>query len=179
MSSALQNGRWVQDINTRTGLMLHHIKQFLRLWTRINQTHLTPVVPDDITWKLTLEGIYSSKYVYALHLLGSTATNFKQIIWKSPPPGTCKFFIWLAIQNRLWTSDILEARGWPNQRICPLSLVKTGSSQTIQNHHHIRFLNCLDLYVCDNSRLSQIICEPSVIRHNTDSFFLLKPSMKG
>jgi hypothetical protein len=28
-------------------------------------------------------------------------------------------FIWLMLQNRIWTSDRLQQRGWPNDYFCP------------------------------------------------------------
>ena len=117
--SALQNGRWVQDINLTTGLSVTHIDQFVRLWIKINQIQLILGTPDEITWKHSQSGTYSSRSAYALHFLGSTATNYKSLIWQSQAPPKGKLFAWLAIQNRLWTSDRLEARGWPNQRYCP------------------------------------------------------------
>lgn len=49
--AALQNGRWVQDINLSTGFSVLHIDQFVRLWTKINQVHLTQDTPDEIFWK--------------------------------------------------------------------------------------------------------------------------------
>ena len=35
-------------------------------------------------------------------------------------PPKVKFFTWLAIQNRIWTADRLEKRGWPNCGLCAL-----------------------------------------------------------
>lgn len=35
------------------------------------------------------------------------------------PPPNCKFFIWLAINNRCWTSDQLSKHGLPHQLACP------------------------------------------------------------
>ncbi|KAL6595666.1 hypothetical protein ACP70R_048006 [Stipagrostis hirtigluma subsp. patula] len=52
--------------------------------------------------------------------LGAIQTNFNTIIWKVWAPPKCKLFAWLAVQNRLWTSDRLAARGWPNGGNCPL-----------------------------------------------------------
>jgi hypothetical protein len=40
-------------------------------------------------------------------------------IWKTWAPANCKFFIWLAINNRCWTSTRLAKRGLPHQLACP------------------------------------------------------------
>jgi len=42
-------------------------------------------------------------------------------IWKSWAPQHCKFFIWLAINNRCWTGDRLAKRGLPHPAACPES----------------------------------------------------------
>ena len=86
VASALQNRHWVQDINILRGLTIHHIRQFVGLWTIINQIHLAHGTLDEISWKLTPKGTYSSKSAYALHFLGSIATNFRTLIWKTHAP---------------------------------------------------------------------------------------------
>lgn len=111
----------LDTFNILGGLTPQHVQQFLELWARINQILLDPNIPDEITWKLTLGGCYSTKSAYTLEFLGSTTTNYQKVIWKIPvPPPKCKFFAWIAIQNWLWTLDRPEGRGWPNQRTCPL-----------------------------------------------------------
>jgi len=48
------------------------------------------------------------------------STNFNQIIWSAWAPPKCKFFSWLAVQDRIWTADRLRARGWPHNTTCSL-----------------------------------------------------------
>lgn len=71
-------------------------------------------IEDHIVWKLIANGTYSAGSAYKAQLLGSTTTNYLSIIWKAWAPPKCKHFVWLAIQNRLWTSAPLQHRGWPN-----------------------------------------------------------------
>lgn len=41
-------------------------------------------------------------------------------IWRSRAPLICKIFTWLALKNRVWTSDRLARRGLPHHDACPL-----------------------------------------------------------
>ncbi|XP_071680109.1 uncharacterized protein [Lolium perenne] len=46
--------------------------------------------------------------------------SFGNIVWKTWAPLKCRFFAWLAVQNRLWTADRLAKRGWPHPPTCQL-----------------------------------------------------------
>lgn len=62
--------------------------------------------------EFTSHGEYMTTSAYKAQLLGTTTTNFNYLIWKSWAPRKCKTFVWLIIQNRVWTSDRLATRGW-------------------------------------------------------------------
>ena len=65
------------------------------------------------------------KNILLCRLTMPATRNFETIIWKPWAPPKCKFFSSLAIPNRIWTADRLEARNWSNQRICPLCRIPT------------------------------------------------------
>jgi hypothetical protein len=48
----------------------------------------------------------------------------------------CKFFLWLAENNRCWTVDRLAKRGLPHPEVCPLC------DQVDETHQHI-LIGCL------------------------------------
>jgi hypothetical protein len=42
------------------------------------------------------------------------------LVWKTWAPPKEDFFAWLVIQNRIWTADRIDRRGWPNCEECRL-----------------------------------------------------------
>ena len=60
------------------------------------------------------------KSAYALQLEGKIKSPVASAIWKPWGPNKCKFFLWLLLQNRIWTADRLLLREWPNSYFCPL-----------------------------------------------------------
>ena len=117
---ALTNDFWAAHVDTQGGLSLEHISQFVRLWELIANVNLTPGVADLITWKFTKDGSYSSSSAYKMQFLGQVDSMMPTLVWKPWAPSKCKIFTWLVLQNRVWTADRLERRGWPNCGRCKL-----------------------------------------------------------
>ena len=110
---------WVSQIDTHGGLTFDHITQFATLWEILADIQLNNDVPDKIVWKLTQNGSYSSKSAYNMQFLGQTSSTMPALVWKPcPPPLKCKIFAWLILQNRVWSADRLERRGW--KKLWPL-----------------------------------------------------------
>ena len=123
VQQALNENNWVRDINLLWLDTVQHFIQFTRLWQGLQEVELNPEIQDQITWKLTASGDYTTRSAYLAQFIGVVNTDFDKLIWKTWAPPTCKFFFaWLAIQNRLWTVDRLAARGCPNQQYCPLCM---------------------------------------------------------
>ena len=77
-------------------------------------------VEDKIVWNLTPNGEYSASSAYTAQFFGAESTNMMKMVWKVWAPPKVKFFAWLTLQNRHWTSDRLATRGWRNCGLCPL-----------------------------------------------------------
>lgn len=120
VNKALDNDSWTSNINTQDGLSLDHIIQFTNLWEMTHGIHLDPSTTDSILWKLTKDGCYSSKSAYTMQFFGHPKSCMPSLVWKPWAPPKCKIFAWLIIQNRVWTADRLQKRGWPNCGTCKL-----------------------------------------------------------
>ncbi|KAK1652343.1 hypothetical protein QYE76_070148 [Lolium multiflorum] len=97
-----------------------HMEQYIRLWELVSNVNLTPGTDDSVVWTLTLNGCYSAKSAYKAQFMAALPCPFGNIVWKTWAPPKCRFFAWLAVQNRLWTADRLAKRGWPHPTTCQL-----------------------------------------------------------
>ena len=112
---------------------MNHIAEFVNLWSELSRIQLNPGVADSISWKLTNDGQYSAATAYRAQFLGLIDSDMPLLVWKNWAPPKCKFFAWLAINNRIWTADRLQRRGWPNCNLCPLC------KQTQESAAHLLF----------------------------------------
>ena len=117
---AVMNGSWIGDIayNLNHELLIEYFK----LWTAIETAgiNLDDTSEDKITWTLESSGEYSAKSAYAVQFAGQISSNYPALIWNVWAPPKCKFFVWLLLQDRLWTAARLQLRGWKNNYSCAL-----------------------------------------------------------
>ncbi|XP_066333406.1 uncharacterized protein [Miscanthus floridulus] len=102
----------------RGGLSVEVLMEYLLLWDQLDGVHRNQDTPDQHLWKLTQSGIYTSKSTYEALFIGSIKFIPWKRIWKSWAPLRCKFFVWLAIKQRLWTADRLARRGLQHPPAC-------------------------------------------------------------
>ncbi|KAM3309857.1 hypothetical protein ACQJBY_030885 [Aegilops geniculata] len=86
----------------------------------VHDFHLDEQAEDNIIWKHANNGIYTASTAYKAQFLRMTLSPMDRMVWKAWAPPKVKFFAWLALQDRIWTADRLEKRGWPNCGPCPL-----------------------------------------------------------
>lgn len=118
VSDALQNDNWVGDIGP--DLSLQALQEFLRLWPQVTDFQLTEGAEDVVRWTWEKDGNFSARSAYAARFMGLEVSPTAAFTWKSRAPLQCRFFAWLALRNRCWTSDRLARRGLPHQDACPL-----------------------------------------------------------
>lgn len=127
VQQAIQNGRWMsglQHINSA-----HLIDQFVSLWNISHATVLSSA-EDTIRWDLNGDS-YSVTTVYQACFLGRIHQPHLEAAWSIKAEGKVQFFMWLLLQNRLWTADRLEERGWPHEDRC------TFCDQVLESANHL------------------------------------------
>jgi len=124
---------WIRDI--AYNLTHDLLKEYFDLWTAIDSIRpdLDESSEDTIVWTLESSGQYSSKSAYAIQFAGQVQSSFPALIWNAWAPPKCKFFLWLLLQNRLWTSARLQLRHWKNNYFCALC------ERNLETAHHLFF----------------------------------------
>jgi hypothetical protein len=61
-----------------------------------------------------------TKSAYKMQFEGHIISTMPDMVWRPWAPPKCKLFAWLIIQNRVWTADRLQKRGWPSCVLCKL-----------------------------------------------------------
>jgi len=119
LHDALSDNRWIRDIMLRPNFNIHHLEQFIDLWAIAREVSLNPEITDTIRWKWTTNGEYSAASAYRAQFFGSVKTKLQPLIWKPWAPQKCKFFAWLIIKSRVWTSDRLAVRAGRGMMFAP------------------------------------------------------------
>jgi hypothetical protein len=86
----------------------------------VNEINFDEDTKDDIKWKFTANGEYSAASAYSTQFQGMVNSFMMEAVWKSWAPSKSKLFAWLILQNRVWSADRLQKRGWPNCGNCQL-----------------------------------------------------------
>jgi len=85
----IENGTWTRDLWRMS--TEEEMAQYILLWEVVQDVQFSEV-PDEISWKWTTNGLYSSKTAYEIQFVGST-----QAIWKAKTEGKHRFFAWLLV----------------------------------------------------------------------------------
>jgi hypothetical protein len=115
---AMLGGNWIGDI--AHDLNNEILREFFQLWNAIEsaQLNLDDGRDDQISWILESSGEYSTKSAYNIQFARQIPTMFLNLIWNAWAAPKCKFFLWLLLQDKLWTAACLQIRGWKNNYFC-------------------------------------------------------------
>ncbi|KAE8787790.1 Serine/threonine-protein kinase SMG1 [Hordeum vulgare] len=117
VAEGLAGRAWVQDIAGAMGPLA--TMQYIELWRRVHLIALADQ-PDKLRWRWTANGLYSAKSCYDALFLGCTSSPHAALTWKTWASLSVKFFMWLALQDRCWTSERLARHGLPHPLACVL-----------------------------------------------------------
>lgn len=151
---AIKDNAWILKIRSDTVVSIDHIREFFTLWMLLLDVILDEHSEDDIVWKHATNGQYSAAPAYKAQFLGMVNSPMEQMVWKAWAPRKVKFFAWLALQDRIWTADRLDKRGWQNCGHCSLC----GREQETGAHlfFKCRFTNRLWRLVIDKLSLDHM-----------------------
>jgi hypothetical protein len=100
---AVLNEKWIEDI--AHNLNADILRELFLLSQLIQSMHLdlTCEHEDQITWTLESSGTYSARSAYEIQFNEQVISNFPRLIWKAWATPRCKLFMWLLLQDRVWT----------------------------------------------------------------------------
>jgi hypothetical protein len=126
---AVDNGKWISDIAHNLNDSL--LDDFFSLWSKIEALNLNlhDAEEDSITWSLESSGQFSTRSAYNVQFAGHTLSSFPVLIWDVWVPLKCKFFLWLLLQDKLWTAARLQRWGWENNYFCALCIRNLETAQ--------------------------------------------------
>lgn len=115
---ALHQHAWI--INVIGGLSVQATWQLLQLCDALDQVVIQLDHADEHVWLPNASGIFSTKSAYERFMVGGVNFEPHKQLWHLWAPLKAKFFLWLVLWNRCWTSDHLQKRGLPHPDSCPL-----------------------------------------------------------
>jgi hypothetical protein len=117
IADGLQDHNWARDIHSTIGI--HEIGQYLTVWRLTERVNLTDQ-PDQLIWKWTASGVYSTKSCYLATFREAQRCTAWRLIWKTWAPPRVKIFLWLVNKDRCWTAARLRRRRLPFNQKCSL-----------------------------------------------------------
>jgi hypothetical protein len=90
------------------------------LHQRLQAVQLPLGVPDQLQWRWSPNGTYSSRSAYAALMFEQLVIPGARELWKTHAPNKCRFFIWLVLLRRCWTADRRFRRGLQADNSCAL-----------------------------------------------------------
>uniref|UniRef100_A0A453BYJ9 Reverse transcriptase domain-containing protein n=1 Tax=Aegilops tauschii subsp. strangulata TaxID=200361 RepID=A0A453BYJ9_AEGTS len=131
VKEALSTARWMQGLQRLDSY--EQLCQFVGLWEKLQSVNLS-YQRDKIKWNITANGRYSACSAYEIQFLARIEQPGIARVWRCKLEGKVKFYMWLLLQNRNWTADRLQARGWPHNDSCRLcdQAPETAAHLTLQ-----------------------------------------------
>ena len=125
VAQALQNDRWIKDISE--ALTVPVLLQYLHIWDLTRGVQLDESQCDRVCWMWTLDRVFSTSSAYASFFIGQHPIEGAKVLHKTQAPAKCKFFVWLVLHDRCWTTDRRKRHGLQNDDTCLLCSQSPGT----------------------------------------------------
>jgi hypothetical protein len=94
--------------------------QYVQLRERLQSVIISQEMDDRFVWRWSSSGVYSASSAYAAMFTGQTQMLGAKELWKAKAPNKCRFFVWLVLHGRSWTSERAWRHGLRNDACCAL-----------------------------------------------------------
>ena len=115
---ALTNNKWIDHIYPPTSQ--EEVRQFVWLLEELQGVVLNETIQDDITWRWTADGVYTTQSAYQIQCVGVYSRIKITPIWKAKAEHKCRFFAWTLMHKKILTANNLLKRGWTEDTECKL-----------------------------------------------------------
>jgi hypothetical protein len=110
---------WIGNISGPFSITGLH--QYINFGNRLQYVNLRGNVPNKFIWKWSANQQYSASSVYYAFFYSECGLPASKELSKTRALSNCKFFMWLALLERCWTSGCLQWHNLQNSGPCALS----------------------------------------------------------
>jgi hypothetical protein len=103
VDKALNANLWVKDVGSN--LTEGECLDCVRLWVAVHSLHRDVTMEDHFSWPWSKSGEYTAQSTYQALVQENNRFRLWKPIWRSRATPKSKQFMWLAVQNRIWTSE--------------------------------------------------------------------------
>jgi hypothetical protein len=118
VKQGMTNRKWIDHIFPPT--TPEEVREFVKLWEAASAVQLNETVEDEVRWRWTQDGEYSTKSAYLIQFVGVFAKTKISVIWRAKAEPKCRFFAWTLLHKKILTANNLIKRGWTDDTDCRL-----------------------------------------------------------
>jgi hypothetical protein len=115
---ATENNKWISHITPI--LTIAELNEFILLWEEITLVARVEDSEDEIKWKWTPDGQYTTQSAYQIQFRGQYKKLASTPIWRAKAEPKFRIFAWILLQHKILTANNLAKRGWPHEPVCKL-----------------------------------------------------------
>jgi hypothetical protein len=103
VDKALNNNKWIEHL-----LLIidaNELREYVDLWEVIHQIPINSEVEDNIRWRWTASGKYTTSSAYNMQFAGAYSKLRLTPIWKAQTEPRYKFFAWTLLHRKILTAN--------------------------------------------------------------------------